>query len=743
MDVSAVLSGLNAAQREAVAAPPGNILVLAGAGSGKTRVLTRRIAWYIDTGQASPYGILAVTFTNKAAAEMRARIEALLQRPPGGMWMGTFHGLAHRLLRAHWREAGLPERFQILDSEDQLRALRRVIRALNLDESRYPPREAQWFINARKDDGLRPPHIDSQGEPMVERMIQIYQAYQQTCDRAGLVDFAELLLRSHELFRDQSALLEHYRRRFRQVLVDEFQDTNRLQYAWLRLLVGDSGAMFAVGDDDQSVYSFRGARMENMQRFQRDFTDAALYRLEQNYRSTANILTAANALIAHNATRLGKKLWTEGERGAKLTLYAAYNEHDEARFVVERIRAARDADGIAYRDCAVLYRVSASSRALEEALMQAALPYRVFGGLRFYERAEIKDALAYLRLAAFHDDDASFERIVNTPPRGIGLRTMEQIRERARAGDGSLWSAAVELTQARHLPARAAGAVERFLELMRALAAVAQERPLEEAMETVIERSGLPPHFEKEKGERGAARLENLQELVNAAAEFEVNKDAHGELEPLPAFLAHAALESGETQADAHSDAVNLMTLHTAKGLEFRQVYLIGLEEGLFPHQRSSDDAGLEEERRLCYVGITRAREKLALSYACHRRMHGVEYYPQPSRFLAELPAELIDETRLGSGLRGGLRGEGLAGPQAGRGASATSGGAAVGAVGGAVIGANRGGFSLGQRVSHARFGEGTVLNLEGQGNHARIQVNFETRGAKWLVLAYANLEAV
>ncbi|MGI9228999.1 MAG: DNA helicase II [Gammaproteobacteria bacterium] len=721
MDVSLVLDGLNTAQREAVAAPAGNILILAGAGSGKTRVLTHRVAWYIETEQTSPYGILAVTFTNKAAAEMRSRIQHLLQRPPGGMWMGTFHGLAHRLLRAHWQEAGLPESFQILDSEDQLRTLRRVIRSMSLDEARYPPRQAQWFVNARKDDGLRPQHIDGQGDPSLQQMIDIYQHYQQTCDRSGLVDFAELLLRAHELFRDNTKLLGHYQQRFSHILVDEFQDTNDLQYTWLRLLVGETGNIFAVGDDDQSVYSFRGARMENMQRFQRDFTAPTLYRLEQNYRSTANILNAANALIANNAKRLGKQLWTDGEQGAKLDQYAAYNEQDEARFVVGRIKAARADDNISYQECAVLYRVSANSRVLEEALMQEAVPYRVFGGMRFYERAEIKDALAYLRLAAYHDDDASFERIINTPTRGIGQRTVEEIRAQARKGDCSLWQAGVELVQHKLLSTRALHALDQFFSLLHELGAGLQDIPLGEAMDAVIQRSGLIPHFEKEKGERGEARIENLAELVNAAGEFQVNKEVHGDLQLLPAFLAHAALESGETQADARADAVNLMTLHTAKGLEFKQVYLTGLEEGLFPHQRSSGDpAQLEEERRLCYVGITRAKQNLVLSYAQHRRTYGSEYYPQPSRFLDEIPAELINEIRMG----GSVNRKFFARPKP-------------------VAGGNTRGFNPGQRVSHAKFGEGTVLNLEGQGDHARIQVNFEKKGSKWLVLAYANLETV
>ena len=715
MDVSSVLEGLNSEQREVVAAPPGNILVLAGAGSGKTRVLVHRVAWYLQTEQAAPFGILAVTFTNKAAAEMRARIETLLKRPIGGMWVGTFHGLAHRFLRLHWQEAGLPDSFQILDSEDQLRTLRRVIRGMNLDENQYSPREAQWFINAKKDDGLRPQHIDLQGDHILERMVAIYRNYQQTCDRSGLVDFAELLLRTHELFRDQDNLLQHYRQRFRHILVDEFQDTNTLQYAWLRLLAGTDNHLFAVGDDDQSIYSFRGARMENMQRFQRDFPEPSLFRLEQNYRSTTNILNAANALIANNRTRLGKNLWAEGRIGEKLELYAAYSEHDEARFVVERISAAR-LNNVNYQDNAVLYRVSATSRVLEEALMQAQVPYRVFGGMRFYERMEIKDALAYLRLAANREDDASFERIVNTPPRGIGQRSLEEIRGRARGENIPLWQAARALVTDKLLPSRSLTALERFIGLIEQIAQSISGKDPGEAMDIAIGAGGLVEHYRKEKGERGLSRVENLEELVSAAGQFEVDEDVHGAMEPLAAFLSQAALEAGDTQADAYSDAVNLMTLHTAKGLEFDRVYLVGMEEGLFPHQRSSGDpAQLEEERRLCYVGVTRARKKLTLSYARHRRMHGADFYPQPSRFLGEIPAELIDDIRLGGAVTSDFFDK--AEPD-----SETA-------------------FDPGQRVVHDRFGEGTVLNLEGRGSHARIQVNFEKSGAKWLVLAYANLQ--
>ena len=717
MDVTIVLDGLNEAQRQAVAAPSGNILVLAGAGSGKTRVLVHRVAWYLETGQAVPRNILAVTFTNKAAAEMRERIGRLLNRPIGGMWVGTFHGLAHRLLRARWQEAGLPDSFQILDSEDQQRLLRRVLRDLNLDEKQYSARDAQWFINQHKDDGLRPQHIDPRDDPVLEQMVAIYCNYQQRCERAGLVDFGELLLRTHELLRDREDLLCHYRERFLHVLVDEFQDTNALQYAWLRLLVGGNNSLFAVGDDDQSIYSFRGARMENMQRFEKDFPDPVLHRLEQNYRSTTNILKAANALIANNDRRLGKDLWSDGAAGDKLDLYAAYNERDEAQFVAEQIRSAYR-DGVAYRDHAVLYRVGASSRVLEDALRQAQVPHLVVRGQRFYERMEIKDALAYLRLAMYRDDDASFERIVNTPPRGLGQRSQEEIRARARQDDVSLWRASRALLAGKLLPPRALAALGGFVSLVEQMAAAITGNGLDQIMDGVIKASGLVEHYRKEKGERGIDRVENLEELVTAAEQFEVDPEVHGEVDALTAFLAMSALDAGENQAAAGTDAVSLMTLHTAKGLEFDRVYLTGMEEGLFPHQRSfKEPAQLEEERRLCYVGITRARRKLTLSYARSRRMHGNDFYSLPSRFLREIPKQHVTAVRAGEPVTRDVFNQ----------PASTSDDDSL--------------FAPGRRVAHARFGEGTVLNLDGRGSHARVQVNFERAGAKWLVLAYANLQ--
>ena len=721
MDVSHVLDSLNASQRDAVGASSGNLLILAGAGSGKTRVLVHRIAWYIATGESSPQSILAVTFTNKAAAEMRSRIENLLGQSTRGMWVGTFHGLCHRLLRAHWQDANLPENFQILDSEDQYRTIRRTIRAMMLDESQYPPKEAQWYINAQKDKGLRPENINDEGDATTAQMIQIYKIYQQTCERSGAVDFAELLLRTYELFNEKESIREYYQQRFNHILVDEFQDTNELQYKWLRLLIGNDNTLFAVGDDDQSIYSWRGARVENMQAFERDFKNTKLLKLEQNYRSTTTILNAANKLIGNNSARLGKNLWTDGEEGELIGIYMAYNETDEARYVVDQIKKAPE-QGIVFSDHAILYRVSAQSRVLEEALLRSKIPYRVYGGVRFYERMEIKNALAYVRIATFQDDDVSFERIINTPTRGIGNKTVEELRAIAKNDNCSLWKAAFHIIEHKLLSARAINSLEEFIRLIKKMSLTASELTLDEQVDGIIKLSGLINHFKKEKGEKGLARIENLEELVKAASEFEVGDDEElKEMNTMQAFLAHAALESGETQAGDKSNCVHLMTLHSAKGLEFPSIYLVGMEEGLFPHQRSSNDLKqLEEERRLCYVGITRAKKTLTLTYTQHRRLQGSDYYPQPSRFINEIPAELLCEIRLGGSVTESLF----------RNEETKSSG-------------KDGQLTLGQRVSHAKFGEGVILNLEGNGSHMRIQVNFEKAGSKWLVASYANLQSV
>jgi DNA helicase-2/ATP-dependent DNA helicase PcrA len=717
MDVSHLLDALNDAQRQAVAAPLAPTLVLAGAGSGKTRVLTHRVAWLAQVEGVSPHGILAVTFTNKAAGEMRGRIETMLGLPSAPLWVGTFHGIAHRLLRMHWREAGLPQAFQILDAEDQQRLTRKVVRSLELDEARWVPKEIAWFINAQKDEGLRPAHLKDQGDPNRRQMIRLYEAYEEACRRGGVVDFAELLLRSCELWHEAPGLAEHYRARFGHILVDEFQDTNAIQYAWLKALAGSASVPFVVGDDDQSIYRWRGARVENLQQFRRDFPGVQLYRLEQNYRSTGNILAAANAIIAHNGGRIGKRLWTSGERGAPIRLYRAYNERDEAEFVVGRIRdfVAR---GGRRADTAILYRSNAQSRVFEEYLLAARIPYRVYGGLRFFERAEIKDALAYLRLIANRDDDASFERVVNLPARGVGQRTLEVLRSNARGGATSLWrAAAAGLIE---LGSRAGGSLGSFLALIDRLDLETRDLPLHEQVDHVIQASGLAAHYRREKADRGEARLENLEELVSAARGFEP-EDA--DMTPLAAFLSHAVLESGEGQAEAWEDCVQMMTLHSAKGLEFPVVFLCGMEDGLFPHQRSVVDvAGLEEERRLCYVGATRAMRDLYLTYAEQRRMHGVDSYGAPSRFIAEVPAELVEEIRP----RVNVSRPVYTPARAGRYSDDES-----------------GGLRLGQRVRHQKFGDGVVLSVEGHGSNARVQVNFERQGTKWLMAGYAKLENV
>jgi DNA helicase-2/ATP-dependent DNA helicase PcrA len=718
VDVSPILESLNDAQREAVAAPPGPVLVLAGAGSGKTRVLTHRVAWLVSVENLSPQALLAVTFTNKAAAEMRGRIEAMLGAPVGGMWIGTFHGLSHRLLRAHHRDVGLPQTFQILDSDDQHRLIRRVLKNLNLDEAYWPPKQAQWFINAHKEEGRRPGQLGPSSDPTQRELRRVYEAYEETCRRSGLVDFAELLLRAYELLRDNEALRRHYQARFHHVLVDEFQDTNRIQYEWLKLFAGANNNLFVVGDDDQSIYGWRGARVENILQFERDHPGTLVVRLEQNYRSTSTILSAANAVIAHNEGRLGKRLWTEGVQGDPVQLYTAYNDIEEARFVVGRIQDWV-AQGHARAECAVLYRSNAQSRVIEEQLIQAAVPYRVYGGMRFFERQEIKDALAYLRLVASRHDDPSFDRVVNLPTRGIGERTMEAVREVARRDACSLWEAALAQLAGATLPARAQGALRAFLELIERLAQDTAALTLGEQTEHVITTSGLLEHYRKEKGERAEARLENLEELVNAARGFE--HDESDGLDPLSSFLAHAALEAGEGEAQSWEDSVQLMSLHSAKGLEFPLVFLTGMEEGLFPHQRSIAEPGrLEEERRLCYVGMTRARERLVLTMAEVRRLHGSEQYTSPSRFLGEVPPELVEEVRAGPTVASPWN---RPAPAAGSDA--------------------RGAMRLGGRVQHATYGEGVILNVEGQGQHARVQVNFEQAGTKWLVLAYANLKSL
>ncbi|HET6604755.1 MAG TPA: DNA helicase II [Xanthomonadaceae bacterium] len=717
MDVSHLLDALNPAQREAVCAPPGHYLVLAGAGSGKTRVLVHRIAWQTEVEQVPPHAVLAVTFTNKAAGEMRTRAQALMPHGTRGMWVGTFHGIAHRLLRLHWADAKLPEGFQVLDADDQQRLVKRVLREMDVEEARYPPRQAAWFINSHKDEGRRAQHIQAQGDPFTATLAEVYRVYQERCDRAGLVDFAELLLRAHELLLAHKALLAHYRQRFGHLLVDEFQDTNAIQYALVRVLAGESGKVFVVGDDDQAIYGWRGAQVENVQRFLRDFPGAVTLRLEQNYRSTGTILAAANAVIAHNAGRLGKKLWTAGDPGEPVDLYAAYNEIDEARFVIDAI-ARWVAEGGRHEDCAVLYRSNAQSRVFEEALIDLQMPYRVYGGVRFFERAEIKDTLAYLRLVASRSDEAAFERAVNTPARGIGTRTLDTVRTRARAAGLTLWDAARAEAEGTALAPRARNALRAFLELVDALERELAELPLAAKIDHVLDRSGLREHYARESRGSVDSRTDNLDELVTVATRFVPGGEAvEAGMTELVAFLGYAALEAGEGQVREGEDGVQLMTLHSAKGLEFPLVFVTGLEEGLFPSPKSIQESGrLEEERRLAYVGMTRAREKLVLCYAESRRLHGMDIHGIPSRFVREIPTELLHEVRPRVQVSRPVMAPRYAAEP------------------------DMGGLALGQRVVHPSFGEGVVTDYEGAGAHARVQVNFEAEGSKWLVVAYANL---
>lgn len=724
MDVSHIFDELNDAQREAVAAAPQPLLVLAGAGSGKTRVLISRIAYLVEAHEVSPLSILAVTFTNKASKEMRNRIEDMLGIPMGGMWIGTFHSLAHRLLRQHYQEANLPQAFQILDSDDQLRMIKRSLKELALDEAYWPPKQIQWFISGHKEEGRRPAQVQHSNDTQQETLLAVYAHYESLCQRFGLIDFSELLLRAYELLKNNEILRERYQTRFQHVLVDEFQDTNTIQYLWLKLLVHKSHNLFAVGDDDQSIYGWRGAKVENILQFEQDFPNTKTIRLEQNYRSTTNILDAANAVIKNNGSRLGKNLWTAGEEGEPVKLYTAYNEQDEARFIIDQISNWVSQGGLRSQ-AAILYRSNAQSRVFEEVLLNKGMPYRVYGGLRFFERAEIKDALAYLRLCDRRDNDPSFERIVNTPTRGIGNKTVDTVREYARQNQLSMWDASNQLLTSNQLSSRAQSALAVFVNLIQEMSQQITDQDLFQQIEIMLDLSKLIEHFQKEKGEKGQARVENLQELISAARGYEVD-ETEDDLPPLSSFLAHAALEAGEGQAEEWEDCVQLMSLHTAKGLEFPLVFLTGLEEGLFPHQRSLEEGAgrLEEERRLCYVGMTRAMQQLWLSHAELRRLYGSEKYTSPSRFLSEIPAELITEIR--------------ARPKTTYSAPRREHSAWVDDQS-----AHESGISVGANVTHPKFGDGVVVNLEGQGEYARIQINFSEVGSKWLVLAYANLTLV
>jgi ATP-dependent DNA helicase UvrD/PcrA len=706
-----ILAGLNPPQREAVTLPAQSALVLAGAGSGKTRVLTTRIAWLISTGQSSPHSILAVTFTNKAAKEMLTRLSAMLPINTRGMWIGTFHGLCNRMLRAHYREANLPQTFQILDSADQLAAIKRLMKAMNVDDEKFPPREMQWFISGNKEQGLRASEVETY-DPYTRRKVEIFAEYDVQCQREGVVDFAELLLRCYELLSRDQPLREHYQSRFRHILVDEFQDTNPLQYRWLKLLADRENALFAVGDDDQSIYAFRGANVGNMQELLHDFHVDNVIKLEQNYRSHGNILDAANALISRNRNRLGKNLWTEAHKGEPLRVYEAPTDIDEARFIVEEIQQLQR-EGVNLSEIALLYRSNAQSRVLEHSLVSAGLAYRVYGGLRFFERQEIKHALAYLRLIHNPGDDTALLRVINFPTRGIGARSIEQLQESARTHNTSLWEAA----------AHAGGKVTAFVGLIEMMRNDARNLPLPEIVDHVLQHSGLVTHYQNETGAKkreAQERLENLNELITAATMFVHERED----DSLTSFLTHAALEAGELQAESGADALHLMTVHAAKGLEFHTVFVTGLEEGLFPHQNSIDsDGGLDEERRLMYVALTRARRRLYLTFAQSRMLHGQVHYGMASSFLRELPEEVM---------------RWITPPMtAPRQTFADMAPAAL------IPPVSASGWNIGQRVFHQKFGEGVIISVKGGGIDGQVQVNFKHAGTKWLALEYAKLSVL
>ena len=720
MDITSIIAPLNDAQRAAVTAPSQAMLVLAGAGSGKTRVLVHRIVWQIQVNAVSPQSILAVTFTNKAANEMRGRIENLLENSVSNMWIGTFHGIAHRLLRRHAEQARLSKDFQVLDSNDQQRLIKRLLDDLKIDPKELPAKEIQWFINEQKDEGLRSKDLVGSDDKNTIRFLRIYREYEMLCERSNVVDFSELLLRVYELLRDDEPLRLQYQNRFSQIHVDEFQDTNHIQYAWLTLLSPARDNMFVVGDDDQAIYGWRGAKIENIYKFQREYPQHQIVKLEQNYRSTGAILKAANAIIANNKGRMGKALWTETMDGEKIAVYAAYDEKDEAKYVVERIRQWV-AVGNKRTDAAILYRSNAQSRQFEEQLMLTKTPYRVYGGLRFFDRAEIKNALAYLRLLANPDDDAAFDRIVNTPTRGMGSKTIDLLRQLANEQQISLWTAALLLSDSQQLSSRAANALSNFLNLIMEFENRTMGLSLGEKVHFVIEQSGLMAFYLQDKVEKSAEKVENLKELVNAAVAFKYKPDEEENLSELAAFLSYAVLESSESQADEFEDCVQLMTLHTAKGLEFPLVFLVGVEEGLFPAQQSTSNAGrLEEERRLCYVGITRAMKKLYITHAEKRFLYGREYFPSKSRFLGELPAAFLDEIRPKSDVsrpvtaRTPVFSTTTLPPEIKTDSS----------------------YQKGQHVEHVTFGRGMILNIEGEGEKERALIKFRG-GERWLMTIY------
>ncbi|KEY91241.1 DNA helicase II [Candidatus Photodesmus blepharus] len=719
IDENLLFNALNNRQREAVMAPLKNLLVLAGAGSGKTRVLVYRIAWLISVEQVSPFSIMSVTFTNKAAIEIRNRVEKLMMGSDSGMWSGTFHGICHRLLRAHCLEANLSEDFQVIDTDDQIRLLRRLIKIQNLDEKKISAEQSAYWINCKKDEGLRPQHIDAYYNPMIRIHLQIYKIYQEACDRANLVDFAEILLRAHELLRNRKDIREHYQSLFKYILVDEFQDTNNIQYAWLRMISGLKCHVMVVGDDDQSIYGWRGAKVENIEKFIFDFPNASTICLEQNYRSTKIILEAANTLISNNVGRMNKELWTNSEKGERISIYSAYNELDEANFIIRKIKEWNKVRSSLLNDIAVLYRNNSQSRVLEEALVRAGIPYRIYGGTRFFERKEIKDVLSYLRLILNRNDDAAFERIVNIPMRGLGNKTLEVIRFAAQDRNATMWQTSIALLDEKILSKRAAECLSCFIELINTMEKDTIGMPLHERTDYVIKHSGLFAMYEKERSEKSQVRIDNLEELVTATRQFKKPKEVEG-MESMTAFLTHSAFESSGNQVVGSKEVVQLMTLHSAKGLEFSLVFMVGVEEGIFPSPMSAKkESSLEEERRLCYVGMTRAMEKLYMTYATTRRLYGQDKYRNRSRFIHELPQICLEEVSIQIQANNfSICNQNFVQERS-----------------------NEIGFCLGTQVIHPNFGQGTIINSEGHGQRSRVQVDFNSEGVKWLVTAYAKLK--
>ena len=723
MDVSYILESLNEKQREAVTSESPHLLVLAGAGSGKTRVLVHRVAWIVDGFRSNPGTIMTVTFTNKAANEMQSRIQELLKSPVPELWCGTFHGLAHRTLKRFYKEANLISGFTILDADDQLRIIKRLAKELELEDSAWPPKQIQWQINSWKDDGKRSKDIKAEKDFYTETIGGLYKKYEDLCKQDSLVDFAELLLKSYELIRDDEKVKKFFHSRFKHILIDEFQDTNKIQYKWLQEIASNEANLTAVGDDDQSIYGWRGARVENIDAYKKSHDQSETIRLEQNYRSTSVILNAANALIENNQERLGKNLWTDSKEGELITLYQAYSEQDEARFIAEVIKGCMNS-GELYKDCAVVYRSNAQSRAIEEALLRISIPYRIYGGLRFYERLEIKNAMSFLKVIFNPHDNPSFERSIANPPRGIGAKTLIKIRNKANENNLSYVQASAKMLDEGSISGRGAAGLRSYLKLLIDHGEQLDKTSLSDLLDSIIQSSGLIQHHEKEPGEKGKTRIENLEELISAAKNFEQSFDKEKTIKEISeSFLDTVSLDAGETQAGEFDDAVQLMTLHSAKGLEFPFVFMTGLEETLFPHGRSMESPNqLEEERRLCYVGITRAMKKLYLTYAESRRLHGSDVFNPPSRFIKEIPAEYIDEIRPRASVNVPYKRTSQASPMDFK---------------------EEIGIALGQKVLHPKFGQGIVLNYEGSGESARVQINFESAGTKWLVLSFANLEVI